>query len=76
MNRLPVLVAFVLAAGIGFAIAGHPREDGENVRVLSMLDIQEKLTGIKQKRQWWRYHWSGRERSGAPSPGSRIRRCA
>ncbi|TWT39805.1 Cupin domain protein [Thalassoglobus neptunius] len=49
MNRLPVIVSVAFAVGISFAIAGHPHEDGERVRVLSVQDIQEKLDGNQAK---------------------------
>ncbi len=49
MNRLPVFGVVAFAVGIGFAIAGHPHEDGEKVRVLSIQDIQEKLDGNQAK---------------------------
>lgn len=49
MNRIPALFAVAIAVGISFAIAGHPHEDGENVRVLLVQDIREKLDGNQAK---------------------------
>ncbi len=41
--------ANVLFGGVGIAIAGHSYEDGEGVRVISVLDMREKLDGHPAK---------------------------
>lgn len=49
MNPSTVLSAVAVAVGCGFTMAGHPHQDGERVRVLSIQDIHEKLDGKQSK---------------------------
>lgn len=49
MNPSTVLSAVAVAVGCGFTMAGHPHQDGERVRVLSIQGIHEKLDGKQAK---------------------------